>query len=268
LINGATLIIAIIGSPIAQVKSPENFNAHFARSGDNVVMIPVGLGRDGLDSFVATVRNWKNLEGFVVTIPYKHEIACGLDSVTERGAMLGAVNVVRREIDGTLRGDMVDGLGCLAAARSHGFDPAGKHAFVAGAGGAGSAIAYGLCEAGAAQLYLADIDTVRLDRLASLLSGRFLGTTVKVETPEMGSLDFVVNATPLGMKRTDPLPLGADLVARLAPTALVADVVTSPAVTPFLETARARGCAVQEGPEMARGQMELLGRFLGVMGAE
>jgi shikimate dehydrogenase len=59
--------------------------------------------------------------------------------------------------------------------------------------------------------------------------------------------DIVVNATPAGMRPGDPLP--ADPV-RLAPGAVVGDLITRPAMTPLLEAAQRRGCTVVTGEDM------------------
>jgi shikimate dehydrogenase len=266
MIKGSTRIVAIIGSPVVQVKSPENFNADFARSGSDVAMIAMDVTPAGVTDFLSLARRWENLDGFVVTIPHKQSVAAGIDETSARAALLGAVNVVRREPDGTLKGDMVDGLGFVAAARANGFDPAGKRALVIG-GGAGSARAQALCEAGAASVTLSDIDMTRTQRLAGLLRASFPETEVNTTLNDPSAFDLVVNATPLGMKRDDPLPLAADVLSGLRSSVLVADVVTSPEITPFLETARARGFAIQTGPQMAEAQMNLLGSFMGVMDA-
>jgi shikimate dehydrogenase len=59
--------------------------------------------------------------------------------------------------------------------------------------------------------------------------------------------DLVVNATPLGMADTDPLPFD---VSRLDPGAFVGEVVMKTEITPFLRAARDRGCPVQVGTDM------------------
>jgi shikimate dehydrogenase len=43
-------------------------------------------------------------------------------------------------------------------------------------------------------------------------------------------------------------------------------VVTEPDVTPLLAAARALGCAIQTGKEMARGQIEAIVQFFGLLG--
>lgn len=265
MIKGTTRIVAIIGSPVAQVKSPENFNAAFAEAGADVAMIAMDVKPEAVADFLSLARRWDNLDGFVVTIPHKQAVAAGIDIVSERAALLGAVNVVRRETDGTLRGDMVDGLGFVAAARSNAFDPAGGSALIVGGGGAGSAIAHALCEAGVARLVISDVDAVRAQRLAGQLRQNFRATEVVLSDGAAARFDLVVNATPLGMKPGDPLPVGEDVLAGLPDSALVADVVTSPEITPLLQAAQARGLRIQTGPEMAKAQLGLLGSFMGVM---
>lgn len=264
IVKGSTRVCAIIGTPIAQVKSPENFNRAFAEAGRDGVMIGMDVPASGISDFISLVRGWQNLDGFVVTIPHKQVIAASVDQVSSRVKMLGAANVVRREADGTLIADMVDGLGYVAALRNNGFEPEGKNALLIGSGGAGGAIAHALCEAGVASLVISEIDAERAERLASMLRSEFPSVAISITRGELATYDLVANATPLGMKDSDPLPLNADLIATLKDSAFVTDVVTSPEVTPFLAAARERGLKIQTGPEMAKAQLGLLGDHMGV----
>jgi shikimate 5-dehydrogenase len=60
------------------------------------------------------------------------------------------VSVIRRSPDGTWHGDMLDGLAFVKAQKDHGAQPEGARVLLVGAGGAGSAIAIALLEAGVA----------------------------------------------------------------------------------------------------------------------
>jgi shikimate dehydrogenase len=262
MISGTTELLAIVGTPISQVKSPENFNAWFARHDRNASMIPIDLERESLDDFVNTLRAWRNLRGCVVTVPYKQEIAKRLDTLSKRAQALGCVNVVRREADGTLAGDMVDGDGFINAVRRHGFEPRGKRALIVGAGGAGSAIAWSLCENGITSLALADLDAARALGLSSLLAAHFPGVATSLHFDSLEPFDLVVNASPAGMPGNDALPIAQERFATLRASTLVADVVTTPEITPFLELARRAGCHVQTGAEMALAQFGNLGAFM------
>ena len=59
-----------------------------------------------------------------------------------------------------------------------------------------------------------------------------------------GRLDLVINATSLGMRPGDPLPVA---VSRLAPGTLVCDIVTRPAQTRLLREAAARAASRTPG---------------------
>ncbi|VVM78662.1 Shikimate dehydrogenase (NADP(+)) [Pseudomonas fluorescens] len=267
MIQGSTELVAIVGSPIAQVKSPENFNRWFADHQQNVAMLAIDLAPSALQNFIQTLRGWQNLRGCVVTVPYKQLLASRLDSISERSAALRSVNVIRREADGRLVGDIVDGEGFLSAARKHDFNAQDKQAMVIGTGGVGSAIAWSLCQAGVSHLAISDLSQQRVEMLGELLRGAFPKVVISANPASLEPFDLVVNASPVGMgaapdDKAMPLPLA--LMQTLQTRTLVADVVTSPAVTSFLAFAQRLGCPIQTGPEMALAQLGNLGHFMGV----
>ena len=110
----------------------------------------------------------------------------------------------------------------------------GNRALLVGAGGAGSAIALALLDRGVARLAVHDVDAARRGALIAKLESKFKGRVI-AGSADPGDAGIVVNATPLGMKPGDPLPVD---VARLAPSAFAGDVVTVPEMTPFLLAAR------------------------------
>ena len=59
--------------------------------------------------------------------------------------------------------------------------------------------------------------------------------------------DIVVNATPLGMKPGDPLPID---ISRITPSTFVGEVVMKEEYTPLLRAAMEKGCTVQVGTDM------------------
>jgi shikimate dehydrogenase len=266
LVRGTTRVTLIIGHPIAQVRSPALFNRRFRDLGSDSVMIPADISPKQLPYFLDLLRGWNNADGCVVTIPHKRAIVGDLDELTERAERLGAVNVVRRMRDGRLKGDNVDGLGFLNAAKAHGFDPDGRAALVIGCGGAGSAIADALCASRIRLLMVRDIDPQRALWLTKLLGEAFPSVTLSVSVDDdLSPFDLVANASPVGMSGTAELPIPASAIASIRADALVADVVTEPAMTPFLQLAELGGRYIQQGPETAAGQTELLGRFIGCL---
>ncbi|PDT88930.1 shikimate dehydrogenase [Bradyrhizobium sp. Y36] len=256
--TGATRLYVIVGDPIAQVRSPAGVSAAVAARGHDGILVPVQVAPADLPDFLSVATRLTNLDGIVVTIPHKFACYQACTSATDRAHFLGVVNLMRRRADGSWHGDMVDGLGFVGAARAKGIAPAGMQALLVGAGGAGSAIALELVEAGVSELAIHDGLAERRDALIGRLNG--LGKApVRAGTMDPSGFDFVANATPAGMKEGDPLPVD---VARLAPSAYCGCVITRPEVSPFIAAARSIGCVTGTGTDMYQQHQAIMVDFL------
>jgi len=257
-LSGETRVIAIIGDPIAQVKSPAGVTKTLNDRGRNCVVVPIHVTPSDVDAFVAGASVVHNVDGIIATVPHKFAAYRHCATATDRPHFLGAANVLRRNSDGTWHGDQCDGEAFVGGVRAAGGDPAGKDALLVGAGGAGSAIALALLEAGVATLAIHDEDATRRDALVERLHERF-GTKVRTGSSDPTGCTLVVNATPVGMRATDPLPVQVDKLRR---DTFVGDVITVPAVTPLIEAARRAGCPTQVGGGMFAVVLELMVGFL------
>jgi len=257
-LSGATRLYAIVGDPVAQVKSPDGVTASLRARGHDAVLIPAQVAPEHLTLFFDAATQLKNLDGLVITVPHKFASYRYCRSASERSSFLGAVNVMRRRKEGGWYGDHIDGEGFVGAARKHGRDPKGERALLVGAGGAGSAIALALVNAGVVELAIHDADAERRDSLIARLNS--LGRArVFAGSPDPTGFTFVGNATPAGMRPDDPLPIE---VEKLSPTAYVGCVVTAPPVTPLIAAARARGCTTGVGGEMYQALQEAMIDFM------
>lgn len=255
---GETRLVGIVGDPIAQVKSPANVTRAMLERGRNCVIVPLHVTPADLDRFVRGASLARNLDGLIVTVPHKLAMYRHCATATERSHFLGAVNVMRRGRDGRWHGDMVDGDAFVNGIRAAGCRPQGQRALLVGAGGAGSAIALALLDAGVAELAIHDEDIGRRDSLLQRLQAVH-GGKVRAGSSDPSGYTLVANATPVGMRENDPYPLQAD---RLGQEMFVADVITKPAVTPLLEAARRRGCPTQTGGGMFAADLDLMVDFL------
>lgn len=262
LITGATRLFAIIGDPIAQVKSPEVLNPMALAAGRGAVLIPLQVPPPRLVEVFAGLRAVGNLDGLIITVPHKMRMRELVDEVLPTGQRVGAINVARREPDGRWVGDMFDGRGFVTGLRAHGCEPRGKQALLVGAGGAGSAVGFALAEAGVVRLTVFDVDRAKADRLAQGIASAYPAIAVAVGAPDAAGYDLVVNATPIGMKVNDPSVIDP---AGLRPGMFVGDVIILPQDTPLLAAARQRGCAVMGGKPMVEGQAALIARFIGMI---
>jgi shikimate dehydrogenase len=263
MVTGTTKVYIIVGHPISQVKAPEVFNAWFEKQGMDAVMIPLDIHADGLASFAKTFRQSENIHGVIITIPYKALITKYIDRPSPQVAALGAANILRRTKGRELGGDMVDGKGFLRALSKKEVSVKTKHIFIIGCGGAGSAVAWDALEAGAATVSLLDVDHEKAEDLRGRLAPHFPGQAIEVVSVPPQRFDIVFNATPLGMRATDPLPMPID---QIPAEAIVTDAVTSPPITPFLQGAKKNGHVIQAGRDMVIGQAPLIAEYFGMKG--
>ena len=245
-LTGATRLNIIVGDHIAQVKSPGGVTKAFTDRGHDAVLVPVQIDGAHLKGFLTAVTAVRNLDGIIVTVPHKFACYEFCTSATERSRLLGSVNIMRRRPEGGWHGDIVDGVGFVGAVHANGGDPAGKRALQVGAGGAGSAIAMALVEAGVRSLAIHDTDVARRDQLIAKLKTVGRGE-IHAGTADPTGFDLVANATPLGMKAGDPLPVD---VSKLKSGTFVGCVITSPVVSPLIEAARRQGCPTSTGTDM------------------
>ena len=101
--------------------------------------------------------------------------------------------------------------------------------------------------AGVSALTLYDTRPEVAHALAGRLHQHYPQLDITLMQPDPAGHELVVNATPLGMKASDPLPLD---VERLAPGAWVGEVVMTQEYTPLLRAAQARQCHIQRGTDM------------------
>lgn len=257
-LNGATRVHFIVGDPIAQVKSPGGVTQAFEGHGRNAICIPAHVPPADLAAWKEGVSLSKNVDGIIVTVPHKFACFDLCATASERAAFLHTVNTMRRNADGSWHGDMFDGLGFVSAMQDRFGQPAGKRALLVGAGGAGSAIAHAVVMAGVSLLAIHNESSARRDTLIERLDG-LNGVRVEAGSANPEGFDLVLNATPIGMKDSDPFPVD---VTRLAPHMHVGCVITAPAITPLIAAARATGCSTQTGADMFAKVRDLMVDFL------
>ncbi|OAP36544.1 shikimate dehydrogenase [Sinorhizobium glycinis] len=260
-ITGKTVFIPLIGHPVEQVKSPGPVNAWFSDNDVGAVLIPVDIFPEKVAAFLDAIRGTPNCPGVSVTMPHKQAAYAGVDELTDRARRAEAVNIIRRNADGTLLGDMVDGDAMVAALAKNGVSIAGKSVLVVGAGGAGTAIVYALAEAGAAAIIVIERDRAKADRLIGQLRRDYPRLQAHDALPDDIDVEIAINASPSGMNAADPHPFPLE---RLTKAEIIADAVTKPAVTPWLEEARRRGIAIQPGAEMTLAQLPTQIAFWGL----
>jgi shikimate dehydrogenase len=257
-LSGASRLFPIIGDPVRYVESPVWLTNTFADRGRNGICVPMQVPGGDLDVVMAGLTAITNVDGILVTMPHKHAAFAYCATSSDRAALLGAVSVVRRNTNGTWHGDMLDGLAFVKAQQDHGARIDGARALLAGAGGAGSAIAIALLEAGVGELVIHDTDPGRADAVLGMAAHLGQGHASAGPADPTGC-DLVFNATPLGMADGDALPVNASL---LASSMFAGDVIAGHGTTPFIAAARAAGCGTATGDHMVEAVQDLMADFM------
>jgi shikimate dehydrogenase len=260
MIRGTTTLIAHLGYPTETFKAPMIYNPYFEKHGIDAVVMPMGVKAEDFPEVFRSLFRLTNIRGALITMPHKIGVIDLLNEVTTAVRIAGSCNAVLLRADGTLLGDMFDGDGFVRGVQRKGLDLAGADVLVVGCGGVGSAIAASLAEAGVGAIALFDANPASADALAGRLAQHYPQLRVTTGSKDPAGRDLVVNASPLGMKEGDPLPVD---IARLAPATFVGEVVLKQEITPFLRAAVERGCRTQVGTDMLFEQIPAYLEFFG-----
>jgi len=238
-------LAGVIGYPIAHSKSPK-IHGHWLKTlGIQGAYIPMEVEPVNLKDVILTLPKM----GFVganVTLPHKEAIMEIADFVTDRAALIGAVNTLIFRADGKIQGDNTDGYGFLENLKNGApnWAPQAGPAAVLGAGGAARAVIASLLDAGVPEIMLSNRTRVRADRLKSVFGNRVTVYDWVQAGNMLAHAALVVNTTSLGMIGKPELRVPLD---GLSPDTVVTDLVYAPLKTKLLETAEELGCVTVDG---------------------
>jgi shikimate dehydrogenase len=240
-VSGKTRIVGIFGSPIEHTLSPAMHNAAFVKMGLDMFYLAFHVSPQDLSDALKSIKAL-NMAGVNITVPHKENVIPLLDRVDEEAAFIGAVNTVVLS-EGILTGYNTDGRGFMSSLSEGGILVDGKHVGIIGAGGAARSIGYYVSEK-ASRLSLFDINKAKAEKLVHDLST--IRSNVSYQTiDDMKNLDVVINATPLGMRPEDPLPVKPELIT---PDMIICDLVYKN--TTLLQVAADKGAKTLDGSGM------------------
>ncbi len=255
--------LAVFGDPVAHSLSPQIQNAALRACGIDMQYARFHIRANELRSAVPLLRKL-DFVGINLTVPHKIAAFAQVDETDESAKRAGAVNTIKIETahsavatgrsDKGLIGFNTDGEGFLRAIRTEfSIDLRDLRVMIIGAvGGTGCAIAWQCALENCERLVLVNRTVEKANALAEQLrpffSGpRVLGPSARLQAVplnepamrmQLGDIDLIVNATPLGMNPSDPTPLPARL---LAPHQIVFDCVYGLSKTALLRAADEAG---------------------------
>jgi shikimate dehydrogenase len=227
----------VIGWPISHSRSPLIHNYWLKLHGINGHYEKLAVDPAHLQQFFESIRDGE-YAGCNVTIPHKENAIGFIDEADDRVGRVGALNTVWLQ-QNQLHATSTDGPGFFANVMGHcpDFFCEGKTVTILGAGGSTRAIVDQLLRQGAGPIYINNRTHARAEQLSQHFGKSVAAVDAKELQTALAATHLLVNTTSQGMNSETK----ADIPwAHLKPAAIVADIVYTPLVTPFLQEAQRR----------------------------
>jgi len=252
--------LGVLGDPVAHSLSPQTQNAALKACKIDMQYARFQISPDELQSALDLIREL-NFVGVNLTTPHKIAASKLMDEIDDNVRRIGAINTVKVD-NAKLRGYNTDGKGFARAVRQEfAVDLRDLRVMILGAGGAARAIALQCARENCERLVITNRTFATAQKLAEALREYFAGPRVLGPVPrlqpipweeavirfQIAHLDLVVNATSVGLNRSDPSPIPARL---LAPHLMVYDTVYREGRTPFVSAAIEAGARAANGLAM------------------
>ena len=235
--------IVLLGHPVSHSLSPRLQNAAIRAAGIVAHYEALDVEPTAFDATLAQLRTVHAAGN--VTIPHKERMRQACDAVTPLAERVGAVNTWWVDDNGKLRGDNTDVGGFRAAVEALlGRVPRDLTVGVLGAGGAAAAVLAAVESWPGSYAHVYN----RTPERARLLCERFSAVSQPVDdVGVIAGSQLVVNATSVGLRDRDPMPLD---LAMVQPGSAVIDLVYRPGETAFVRALRSRGMRTADGLHM------------------
>jgi shikimate dehydrogenase len=243
MITGKTKIVGIFGDPIEHTLSPLIHNTAFQELGLDYCYVPFHVKKEKLKEAVSAIRAL-NIKGVNITVPHKESVMQYLDEISEEAKYIGAVNTVLND-EGILKGFNTDAKGFIMSLKEQKVPVKDKNILVLGAGGAAKAVIYGILKE-KGRIYIFNRTVSKAYKIKDSFSNiGQIEIVEKIDSSLMHKINIIVNATSLGLKKNDPMPMNPNLLKNKH---IYYDVIYPK--TPLMEEAEKIGCKVIGGIEM------------------
>lgn len=248
-INGKTKLCGLFGHPVTHTASPNMHNSAFKHLSLNYRYMAFDIAPENVKDSASALRAL-GFAGVNVTVPHKQAICPYLDEIAQEASLIGAVNTIEIN-NGKLIGHNTDAYGFTQSLKEDGeTEISDKTMFLFGAGGAGLAVAFGSALENLSKLYIRELNKPQANNLIERLNKNFPNLeTIYVEDEKdiafaVKQSDILVNATPLGLKESDPLIVNQELLHK---DLIVYDLVYNPLETKLIKAAKENGAKTVSG---------------------
>ncbi len=239
--------LGVFGDPIAHSLSPRMQNAALMTCGEEMRYAAFHILPDELSEALTLLRS-RGFVGINLTMPHKVSAVELVDDLEPFAREVGAINTIQFKGDRMI-GSNTDGPGFARAIREEfSIELRELRILLFGAGGgSGRAIAQQCALEGCRHLALVNRDSSKAKNLAKRLDAEAVEWRESKLRSAIAKSDLIVNATSLGMKRTDPEIISPSWIE---PRLMIYDMTYTATRTLLIEAALNSGARNANGLSM------------------
>ena len=237
----------VIGNPIEHSLSPKLHNNWIKENEIDAIYEKKQLDKSDIQEIINDIKKDK-LHGINVTVPFKKSVIPFLDELTSLAKQAQSVNTIFKK-DNKIIGENTDIGGFENSLKNINYSIKNKKVFIMGAGGVAPSIIVALKRLNAAKIILSNRTKEKAENLKKI----YLDIEI-IDWGETPEFDMVVNATSLGLKKSDKIKINFN---NIGPNKLFYDVIYNPPETNFLTKAKQFGNQIENGKMMFIYQAQL-----------
>ena len=230
----------VIGNPINHSLSPKLHNYWFKENNIDAVYEKKQVKENAIEGIISEMRNGK-IEGINVTVPFKKSVIPFLDELDNLAKRTQSVNTIYKDKNKII-GTNTDIFGFKLSLQQIKYEVKGKKILILGAGGVTSSIVFALEQMEASTVMLSNRTKEKAENLKKLFPQLEL-----IKWGDVKNFDIIINATSLGLKESDKIPINYNLIGS---EKFFYDVIYNPRKTNFLLEAEKRGHQTENGKMM------------------
>ena len=193
----------VIGNPVEHSLSPKLHNYWIKENKINAVYDKKLLNENAIKEVINEVKNEK-INGINVTVPFKKSVIPFVDELTTLAEETESVNTIFKK-NNKIFGDNTDVGGFLQSLKNINYTVKNKKIFILGAGGVAPSIIVALRNLGVSKISLSNRTKVKAENLKKKHPELNI-----VDWGEIPNFDMIINATSVGLKKTDEIKLNYD----------------------------------------------------------
>ena len=230
----------VIGNPIEHSLSPKLHNYWIKKNKIDAIYGKKLLKEEDIENTINKIKKGE-IEGINVTVPFKKKVIPFVDELSNEAKETQSINTIYKNQDKII-GHNTDIVGFELALRHLKYNVKGKKILILGAGGVVSSIIFALKKMGSLQIILSNRTKERAESLKKIYPEINI-----INWGEIMDFNMIINATSLGLKKSDEIDLNYD---KIGSNKLFYDVIYNPSETSFLKKAKLSGNKIENGKMM------------------